>query len=178
MRRLPYWLAFLWSLCLPSGEAVRVPVTRDTWFSDVGHEAECNMGGAGKLKVKSIQEMSLVDVDPGPLRGRVIQAAALHLKPSGKEVLGRVTASSFSSDWVEGTATSYEPQKGSSSFNARENPDLPWAFPNSDLTAVTLGQGGSVWRMADAALPDAHGWQQVPVDPRVMATRAAGPPAR
>jgi len=157
-----------------SGKAVRVPVTRDTWFSNVGHEAECNTGGASRLKVKSIQEMSLVDLDPAPLRGRVIEGATLHLKPSGKEILHRVTVSSFSSEWAEGTATSYEPQEGSSSFHARENPDVPWAFPGSDLTAVTLGQGGSIWGMADATPPDGEGWQQVPVDPRVVAARVAG----
>ena len=30
----------------PAGEAVRVPVTRDTWFSNVGTEADCNLGGS------------------------------------------------------------------------------------------------------------------------------------
>lgn len=157
-----------------SGEPVRVPVTRDTWLSAVGDEAGCNMGGARKLKLKSIQEMSVVDIDPQPLRGRVVEKAILHLKDSGKEILHRVTVSTVSSDWVEGTATTYEPQQGSSSFAARENPQLPWAFPQSDFTAVVLGQGGSIWRMADATPPDPQGWQQVPVDPRVVAARVAG----
>ncbi len=195
MRRVRRWFLFLCCFCClspaqapstplpgepvadtsePSCEPVRVPVTRDTWFCGVGNQALCNTGRSGKLKLKSIQEMSLLDVDPEPLRGRVIQKATLHLKPSGKEILHRVTVSSFSSEWVEGTALSYEPQAGSSSFAFRENPDVPWAFPGSDLTAVTLGQGGSIWRMADAASPDAQGFQQVPVDPRVMAARVAG----
>ena len=47
----------------PSGDAVKAPVTRDTWFSNVGVEADGNNGGADKLKLKSNQEMSLIDVD-------------------------------------------------------------------------------------------------------------------
>ncbi|NUQ61793.1 MAG: hypothetical protein HUU20_04850 [Pirellulales bacterium] len=165
-------------LFLPGGllgaETVRLPVTRDTWFSEVGREADCNLGGAGQLKLKSIQEMSLVDFDPAPLRGRVVQRATLHVRVRGKEILRRVTGSSFSAEWVEGTAPSYEPQEGSSTFNHRRHPDVPWAYPGSDLTSVILGQGGSIWRMADASQPDAEGWQQVPIDPRVVGARVAG----
>ena len=55
----------------------RLEVLRDTWVSEVGSEADGNNGGASRLKLKSIQEMSLIDVDPAPLRGRVIKSAAL-----------------------------------------------------------------------------------------------------
>jgi len=184
MRCRHVWLPLLLAACSlatvqtaptdAQGPAMRVPVTRDTWVSCVGDEAQCNLGGASRLKLKSIQEMSLVDVDPEPLVGRVVDKAVLHVRSTGKEILHRVTVGSLSADWVEGTATSYQPQEGSSSFAARENPDVPWAFPGSDLTAVTLAQGGSIWRMADATPPDAQGWQQVPVDPRVVAARVAG----
>ena len=49
--------------------SVRLDVTRDTWVSEVGQEADGNNGGAPRLKLKSIQEMSLVDIDAAPLRG-------------------------------------------------------------------------------------------------------------
>src|SRR5271166_5832094 len=65
------------SRAAPPGSAsqiTRLEVTRDTWVSEVGHEADGNNGGAPRLKFKSIQEMTLIDVDPGPLRGRVIAA--------------------------------------------------------------------------------------------------------
>ncbi len=48
---------------------VRLDIARDTWVSAVGSEADGNNGGASRLKLKSIQEMSLIDVDPAPLRG-------------------------------------------------------------------------------------------------------------
>lgn len=159
---------------LPPGKLIRLGVTRDTWFSAVGKEADCNLGGAAQLKLKSIQEMSLVDLDPAPLRGYAIAAAVLHVRQRGHERLHRVTVSSFASPWVEGTSPSYTPQVGSSTFNHRCHPTIPWAYPGSDLTAVTLGQGGTIWRMADAIGPDDQLWQQIPVDPEIVAARVAG----
>jgi hypothetical protein len=158
----------------PTGEAVRVPVTRDTWFSNVGSEADCNLGGAGQLKLKSIQEMSLIDIDAKRLRGRIIQGATLHVHLSGEERLHRVTVSSFGADWVEGTSPSYSPQKGSSTHNHRRHPDVPWTVPGSDLCSVMLGQGGTLWKMADAFPPYERRWQRVAVDPAVVAARVAG----
>lgn len=153
---------------------VRLAVTRDTWFSEVGSEGNCNLGGAPQLKLKSIQEMSLIDIDPTPLKGRVVVGATLHLRKRGEEVLRRVTVSSFNSEWVEGTSASYEPQVGSSCFNRKRYPDEFWAQPGSDLTAVMLGQGGTVWGMAEASEPDADGWMTVAVNPSVVAARVAG----
>ena len=49
--------------------SVRLDVTRDTWVSEVGQEADGNNGGAPRLKLKSIQEMTLVDVDASAARG-------------------------------------------------------------------------------------------------------------
>jgi hypothetical protein len=158
----------------PGAETVRLPVTRDTWLSNVGAEADGNLGGANQLKLKSNQEMSLIDVDPAPLRGRVIQAATLHVHLVSKEPLRRVTVSSFGADWVEGTSTNYKPQNGSSCHHWRRYPDGPWAYPGSDLCSVMLGEGGTLWRMADASPPDAKGWQHVAVDPSVVAARVAG----
>ncbi|WP_406695838.1 hypothetical protein V5E97_33060 [Singulisphaera sp. Ch08] len=157
-----------------SEEMVRLPVTRDTWFSNVGVEAEGNNGGSRRLKLKSHQEMTLIDIDPAPLKGRVIRSATLHLRLAAEPVLLRVTVGSFGAEWAEGTASGYVPQVGSSTHNHRRHPDTPWTIPGSDLCAVILGQGGTTWRMADASPPDAERWQQVAVDPLVLAARGAG----
>ena len=37
-----------------------------------------------RLKLKSNQEMSLIDIDPAPLRGRVIRGATLHVRSAGE----------------------------------------------------------------------------------------------
>lgn len=164
----------LTSLYLVADPAVRVPVTRDTWFSNVGMEADCNLGGATKLKLKSNQEMALIDIDLAPLQCLAVRKATLHLHLAGDQPLRRVTVGSFGAEWVEGTSPSYAPQAGSSSFNHRRHPDLPWAEPGSDMCSVILGQGGTRWRTADASPPDAQGWQQVAVDPAVVTARVAG----
>ena len=153
---------------------LRLPVTRDTWFSNVGGEADGNNGGSGQLKVKSIQEMSLIDFDPQPLTGRFIRGATLHVRLSGPERLHRVTVGTFAAPWVEGTGSSYTPQPGSSTHNHREHPDVPWSHAGSDLCDVMLGRSGTLWNMADTGPPDAEGWQHVAVDPRVIAARVAG----
>ena len=95
----------------PKGTPVRVAVTRDTWLSHVGTEADGSNGGATRLKLKSNQEMSLIDIDPAALRGRVIEAATLHVRSAGKPHLLRVTVGSFGAEWDEGTSSSYAPQK-------------------------------------------------------------------
>ena len=132
------------------------------------------MAAAPRLKLKSIQEMSLVDVDPSPLVGRTVRSAVLHLKKTGDETLKRVTVSSVGAEWFEGTGTSYSVQTGGSTFRNRRHPDLPWSIAGGDICHVVLGNGGTLWRMADASPPDPDGWQHIPVDSRVIAARVAG----
>ncbi len=157
-----------------SGEEIRLAVTRDTWFSEVGSEADANLGGASKLKLKSYQELSLVDLDPAPLRGRVVVGAILHLRSAGEPRLRRVTVGTIAADWVEGKSASYAPEAGASTFRHRRHPDVPWTVVGGDLCDVILNQGGSLWRSADASAPDAEGWQTVAVAPLIVAARVAG----
>ncbi len=153
---------------------VRLDVTRDAWISEVGREADGNNGGATRLKLKSIQEMSLLDIDPTSLLGRTIRSAALHLKVAGDETLKRVTVSSVGAEWDEGTGTGYAIAPGGVTFRHRRHPDLAWSVSGGDICQVVLGNGGTIWHMAEASQPDRDGWQRVPVDARVIAARVAG----
>jgi hypothetical protein len=158
---------------------VRLDVIRDTWVSEMGPEADGNNGGAPRLKFKGIQEMSLLDVDSAPLRGRVITAAALHLKLAGESPLRRVTVGGIGAEWFEGTGSGYARQPGGATFRHRRFPDLAWSTskPSGDLCNVILGNGGTSWAMADATSetdPCAGGWQSIAISPRVVAARAAG----
>ncbi len=157
----------------PRGDIVRCPVTKDAWFSNLDDEANGNLGGEERLKLKSYQEFSLVDIDPKPLKGRVIQAATLHLQVISPEILKRVSVGSVAADWVEGSSRRYQPQVGSSSFRWRIGPETPWSFAGSDLSSVVLGNGNTLWWMADATVPDDDGWQRIAVEPAVVAARAA-----
>jgi len=153
---------------------VRLEVTRDTFVSNVGQEADGNNGSDPRLKIKSIQEMTLLDVEAKPLEGKTIRRATLHLKVAGDETLKRVTVSSVGAEWFEGTGSGYAIQAGGATFRRRRHPDLPWSIGGGDLCHVVLGNGGTTWRMADASPPDRDGWQHVPVDPGIVAARVAG----
>lgn len=159
----------------PPAATVRLPVVRDTRVSTYAGEEEANLGGASRLRFKSYQEFSLLDVDTQPLHGRTIRQATLYLRSADALPLRRVTVGTISAEWVEGTnATGYTPQPGASSFRWRKHPDTPWADPGSDLCAVILGAGNSLWRSADAFPPDQEGWQRLAVEPHVVAARLAG----
>jgi len=159
----------------PKGTAIRVPVVRDTWFSAYPGEENGNNGGAPRMKTKSWQECSLVDIDPKPLEGRVILGATLHLHcESPNAPQRRLTVSTISSDWVEGTSSGYRPQRGSASYKWAAQDERPWAYPGSDLVSVVNGVGNTLWRFAECTPPDAQGWQVVAVEPAVLAARVAG----
>lgn len=75
--------------------------------------------------------------------------AALHLCAASPEWLGRVTGlGTVAAPWEEGTGTNYAKVAGAACF------ELPGTSP--DITAVILGQGGSLWRFADATPADAE----------------------
>ncbi len=102
-----------------TSQVTRLEVSRDTWVSEVGQEADGNNGGAPRLKLKSIQEMTLIDVEPAPLRGRAIAAAALHLKSAGDPPLRRVTVGGIRAQWFEGSGSGYAQQAGGATFRHR-----------------------------------------------------------
>jgi hypothetical protein len=165
--------AFLWAV-LPAIQptrpaqsgAVVVPVTRDTWVSEIGAEREGNNGASPRLKLKGIQEFSLVDGDFSALKGRRIERAVLRLHQASWERLWRVTVSTVSAPWEEGTGSGYARLPGAACFR------LPGVRP--DITEVILGNGGSIWRFADASPPDEAGWQSIPIDPVLIQARIDG----
>lgn len=156
------------------GAIVRIPVSRDTWVSSVEGEEDANLGGASRLKTKGIQELAIVDLDPGMLRGWVIRRARLHFHCRSEDPQRRLTVSTLACDWEEGHSTVYRKEPGSASFRWARQDQQRWAYPGSDLTAVICGQGNTTWRFADCTGPDEEGWQSVEVEPAVMAARAAG----
>lgn len=173
---------FVWMAKSPCrSETIQLPVTRDLWISSANGETEGNNGGAPKLKLKGYQEFSIVDFDVTPLVRKEIKKATLHLKLASNERLYRVGVSTISSPWNEGSGTSYEKEKGASSFRWQANPDVPWIAPQkdstgtgySDITSVIFGEGGSFWSNADASAP-VDGWQTIDVLPEIVAARVAG----
>ena len=160
---------------------IRLEVTRDTWVSSYPGETEGSNGGEDRLKAKGHQEMTLIDIDPFQITGRVIERAVLHLRSANPKIpLKRVGVSTISAEWTEESGGRYAKVKGASTFRWRAYPDVPWVEGKisesgySDLTQVMFGEGGTFWTHADATPPDANGWQSIEVDPKILAARAAG----
>ena len=171
----PMTVVFLTSLLASvSGvEPIKLPVTRDAWISAYPGEQEGNNGGAPRLKFKGIQEFSLLDFDSKPITGKRISRAELWLHLESRDApLGRITVSTISSPWEEGNGTGYA--KGTGASFRWAAPGQAWKGPGSDVTFVIAGEAGARWGFGDASLPDANGWQVIPVDPRVIEACANG----
>ncbi len=159
----------------PEGRAVKVDITRDNWTATVKDEKFGNNGGSSRLKLKGQQEHVLFDIDPAPLKGKIITGAVWHVRTaSPKAPLLRVTVSSVAAPWVEGTASGYRRQEGSSCFVQAELGKRDWTYPGSTLMDAAFGKGHTIWRFAEASGPDENGWQSVAVDADVVAARVAG----
>lgn len=159
----------------PKGTPIKCPVIRDTLISSVEGEQTGNNGAAQMLKLKGMQEYSLIDIDPERLKGRLITGALLHLRSASPEKapLARVGVSSVATEWIEGGSQRYRPETGSSCYNQAAFLERDWAYPGSTLMDAAFGHGNTLWRFADCTHPDQAGWQAVAVEPDVVALRVA-----
>lgn len=167
-------LTALFAAAVLVAEPLRVETSRDLWISSYSSEQEGNNGGAPKLKLKGTQEFFLIDFDPAKLRGKRVVRATLHLHLESPYVLGRTTVSTVAQEWVEGKGTGYAKETGASSFRWARNGELAWGDDGRNITAVSLGLGGSAWGFGDPTPPDANGWQAIPIDPAVVQARLDG----
>ena len=156
-----------------SAEPLRVDVSRDTSISSYPSETEFSRGASPKLKFKGVQELSLLDIDVAALKGKRITRAALHLHGEGVEVLGRMTVSTITEEWVEGAGTGGK-VPGASCFAWARMGEKRWGNNEPDITSVINGVGGSLWSFADATARDAGGWQVIAVAPEVVQARIDG----
>ncbi|MFN7731569.1 MAG: hypothetical protein ACK5OB_06680 [Pirellula sp.] len=155
-----------------NAETIRIDIARDTWLSNVDAEKFGSNGGASRLKLKSIQELSIIDFQTGPLRGKKVTKAKLMIKNAADEPIERVTISTITCDWVEGKGSSYQVLDGVSTFSHRIYPKTRWN--DSDLTAVCIGHGGSMYASVDAKASKESGWLELEIPPALIEARAAG----
>src|SRR3954454_8045036 len=149
---IPAALALSALVLAQAPQSVRLDVTRDTWLSNVGREADGSNGGSPRLKLKSHQEFTIVDIDPASpaLKGRTIRSATLHVKSTGTPHLKRVSVGALASPFHEGTSTNYEAKHVDSTFRHRTFPDEPWTPAGGDICNVLFGPRGGLWGTADA----------------------------
>ena len=169
----PWLLALTLAVSLHAEQ--RVEVSRDLWISAYSKEVEVSNGGSPKLKLKGIQEFFLIDFDPATLREKKVIKAQLHVHLTSPDApLRRITVSSVTQDWMEGTGSSYAKVAGASSFVWAKTGELRWGNNDPDITSVVCGEGGSLWGFGDASPPDAEGWQIIPIAPEVAQARLDG----
>ena len=134
---------------LQAATPLRVETSRDAWISSFPTEQEGNNGGSPKLKLKGTQEFFLIDFDPTKFRGKRVVRATLHLHLEAAPILGRTTVSTIAQEWVEGKGNSYAKEPGASSFRWARTGEQRWNGDGKDVTAVSLGLGGSLWGFGD-----------------------------
>ena len=175
---VPFFI-FLFFIVLSSAvEAngmIKCPINRDVSISSVGMEKIGNNGISSQMKLKSIQEYILCDVDIKGLKGLLIKDAVLHFRSASplKAPVSTMGISTFAADWVEGRSQAHKPEKGASCFVQAQYGVKNWAYEGSTLMDVVFGRGHTIWDSARCSPPDGSGWQQAGFDSDVFAARIA-----
>jgi hypothetical protein len=157
-------------------EEVRLVATADVWVSSFPRERLYNVGAGRQLKLKSYQEMSIVRFDVSGLRGRRIVGGRLYLKEaSEKNALRKIGLSTVAADWVEGSGKSYTVDKAGhgASFLWASHDRARWAWPGSDLSDVTMGNGHTLQHHTERVRTQ-DGWFYVEVPGYLIQALVAG----
>ncbi|HLY11572.1 MAG TPA: hypothetical protein VKW04_19885 [Planctomycetota bacterium] len=164
------WLSVLLVLlpqASPSAPPIRLPSIADTQLSTSSGEDKLNGGDRSNMRLKGIEDLSIIDFDVAALRGRTVLEARLFLSPTGPHKLRSLGLSTISSPWKEGTGTGTPAKTGEVCFAEAAHGERPWAHPGSDFHAVSFGRGGSIWFSRDLR-PEADGWLSIEVPPPLL----------
>ncbi|MFO7900448.1 MAG: DNRLRE domain-containing protein, partial [Planctomycetota bacterium] len=176
MRRL-FAVAACSLLCgAVQAQEVRVPVIADVWVCAHRSQKHDNVGAGKQLKLKGIQEMSLLRFDVSALRGRRIRGGQLHLRESGeRNRLRKIGLSTVSSRWVEGKAKTYARDTAGhgATFMEASYQRRPWAYPGSCLSDVTMGNGNTLQHHTELVRLDER-WIRVDVPDYLIQALVAG----
>jgi hypothetical protein len=138
-------LVLLFPQAAPSSEPLRLACTADTVLSSSGSEVRLNGGDRSNIRLKGIEDISILDFDLTPLRGKTVEEARLFVVPTGAHKLRWLGLSTISSPWKEGTGTGTPAKPGEACYAEAAFGERPWAHPGSDFNAVSFSHGGSIW---------------------------------
>jgi len=141
----------------PVGAPIRLPAVADTVLSTSPGEERINGGDRTNIRLKGIEDLSIIDFDVAPIRGKTVEEARLFIVPTGANKLHRLGISSISSPWKEGTGNGTPAKPGEACFAEAARGERPWAHPGSDFHAVSFGRGGSIWFSRELRA-EADGW--------------------
>lgn len=173
-----------------SENSLKLYPSRDLWVSSYRNESAGNMGRTSVLKLKTIQEMLIIDFSIEPIKGRQVVSAELYfhsntsnrelarlgLGPQDVDALRKIGISTVASDWVEGNNTSSyrpDPDGHGACFDFASYPDEPWAWKGSKLWDVIMGNGFTLHHHTELKRLE-NRWWKVSVAPYLISALVSG----
>ncbi len=158
-------------------EVLTLPITQDTSISCSDGELDFNQGKCPRIKMKGIENLLLLGIDPASLKNKVITKAILHIQGTDKNMMVRKVGFSTVAyiGWPEGN--SEHDNKGTAGDSCFLTPELgsgkTWAGPGSNFLDVVWGHGGTFWTESFVQ-PDDQQWYLMEFDGRIVEAYAAG----
>jgi hypothetical protein len=149
------------------GDPLRLPVIADTQLSMSHGEERLNGGARSTVRLKGIEDLTILDLDLSALKGRTVEEARLFFFPVGPHKLRSIGISTIGSPWKEGAGTGSPAKPGEATFVEAAHGERPWGHPGSDFHAVTYSRGGSIWFARDLKA-EADGWCSVDLPPAIL----------
>ena len=134
------------------GDALRLPCVADAQLSMSGGEEKLNGGGRSSMRLKGIEDLTIVDFDVTAIKGRTVEQARLFVTPTGAHKLRAIGISTISVPWKEGEGTGSPAKPGEVCFAAAAMGERLCAHPGSDFHAVSYGRGGSIWSAGEVKI--------------------------
>lgn len=161
----------------PELERIECPAVADTTIFTHGQARDFNAGALASLQFQANGRFAIMKFDTSRLAGREVVKATLRLQRR-EELLVRVGVGTVSADWAEGDAAEPKAAEGGACYEfaayakVRQNA-RPWAWPGSDFSDVSFGNGGSRWAAATATV-DKQGQYQIELPPALVQALAQG----
>src|SRR5262245_22548073 len=167
MRTLVALLAALLLPASPPDEPIRLPVIADAQICMSHGEERLNGGGRSAVRLKGIEDLTIVDLDVAAIKGRTVEEARLFFHPTGPHKLRSIGISTIGSPWKEGVGNGTPAKAGECTYMEAAHGERPWGHPGSDFHSVTFSRGGSIWFARDLKA-EADGWCSVELPPAIL----------
>lgn len=166
-------------------DVVTVLNSEDNRFTAHPSEVEHSYGASSGSRIKGHQDLLALKFDLSAYRGRIVEAAELHLARRSADTVVSLAASTINTDWREGTGNGSR-TVGGPCWRWRVTPrssdvfttaDNEWTFPRSDFTSAAFGNSGSLvsygFRASDTYKSydgpgTAFGWIGMKLDPALV----------
>jgi len=149
----------------PNVCGIKCLVVADNYICAHKTEQESNLGGKTILRLKGIEDTTILKFDTNHLKGMTVESATLYLHKKKHDLL-MVGVSTIASDWIEGHGKGYAQRHEASCFQYAAYKKTPWSYLGSDFTDVIFGQGNSLFAYAQPKL--VNGWYAIPIQPDIV----------